>query len=151
MHELGEVVSGSGEHWVTVDSHHSLAVYAPDVSLRLAYGLVEDQDPSFPGVEFPDKAIWRANADAFWQGALVARWTYLIVDGSRCSLPEIESVYDGIDEHPSDSSKWTFRGYRAKASEVAVARLLNDLVGRPEHGLFESYMSRAGITEVPDA
>lgn len=149
IYGLGEARSAD-EHWVTVDYHHSLAVYTADVSLRLAYGLEEDQELHFDGITFPDKKITRSFADAFWQGALVTRWTYLVVDGGRCYLPEIEAVYDGRDEHPHDYSKWELRGYSAHASDVAVTRLLNDLAGRPEPGLLERYMSQARITEVPD-
>jgi hypothetical protein len=149
IYAFGEVVSAD-EHRVTVDYHHSLAVYREDVSLRLAWGLEEERDLEFDRVHFPYSQTRRAYADAFWQGALVARWTYLIVDGGRCYLPEIEPVYEGKDEDPEDSSKWHLRGYQAYTGDIAMARLLNDLVGRPEEGAFERYMEQASIAEAPD-
>jgi hypothetical protein len=149
IYGLGEVQSAD-QHWVSVDYHHSLAVYKPDVNLRLAWGLEEDRDLSFRGMNFPDRQVRRASADAFWQGALVARWTYLVVDGGRCYLPEVREAYDGQQEHPFNSEQWQFRALEASASDVAVARLLKNLLGRPEASTFSAYMRQAKIAEVPD-
>ena len=146
IYELGEYSSAEGRG-VSVEYHHSLGVYRGDVGLRLAWGLEEDRDLQFEGMSFPDKQIWRCFADAFWQGALVARWRYLLVDGGRCSLPEVHQAYDGVEEHPGDPAKWTFRRSTARMGDVAVARLVDGLSGRSE---FDSYMSRAGIAVVAD-
>jgi len=117
IYELGEYSSAEGRG-VSVEYHHSLGVYRGDVGLRLAWGLEEDRDLQFEGMSFPDKQIWRCFADAFWQGALVARWRYLLVDGGRCSLPEVHQAYDGVEEHPGDPAKWTFR--RAGRSSTVI-------------------------------
>jgi hypothetical protein len=148
IYALGEVISPD-EHWVSVDYHHSLAVFKEDVNLRLAYGLEQDRDLQFDEARFPYQRVSRSLADAFWQGALVARWTYLVVDGGRCYLPEVEAIHDGQDEHPDEYDKWEFRGWAARESDVAMARLLNDLTGRAEDDVFERYLSQAGITEIP--
>jgi hypothetical protein len=74
LDELGEVSSNEG-HWIEVNSHHSMAVYRPDVSLRLAWGQEREDDLLFEGWSWPDAKITRSLADAFWQGSLVARWS----------------------------------------------------------------------------
>jgi hypothetical protein len=145
LDQLGEVSSGD-RHWVEVDSHHTLAVYRPDVSLRLAWGLALEGDLTFEGMTWPDNRITRHVADAFWQGSLGTRWHYLVVDGGRCYLPDPEREYTRVGESPLDveAGPWT-----AKASEIALARLLNELVQRPP-GEFNRYMDQSSIVEVPD-
>ncbi len=119
------------------------------MNLRLAWGMEIDRDLSFEGWNFPDRTIRQFLADAFWQGAFVDRWTVLHVDGGRCYMPypnrfgvdTVESVVEGHDEGVA----WT-----ARASHVALARLLNDIVRRPEPGMLERHMEQADVIEVPD-
>jgi hypothetical protein len=144
LDRLGEV-TGDGQHWVEVDSHHYLAVYKPDISLRLAWGLKLEGQLSFEGWTWPDPSISRHAVDAFWQGALVARWTILIVDGARSYLPDPERAYVKTDD---TSRGYETVGWTAKASEITIARLLDGIV-RPS-GEFDRYFGSAGIVEVPD-
>jgi hypothetical protein len=128
-----------------VDSHHYLGVYKPDVSLRLAWGLKLEDELSLDGWTWPDRSISRYGVDAFWQGALVARWTMLVVDGGRAYLPDPDRAYIKTDDTSMgyETIAWT-----AKASEVAIARLLDRMVRSV--GEFDRYFSDAGIVEIPD-
>jgi hypothetical protein len=62
--------------------------------------------------------------DGFWRGALVTRWPVLRVDGGKCYLlsPVPSVMATGASDHE-------VAGYTMKASEVAVARLLQQLAG----------------------
>jgi hypothetical protein len=129
-------VSSQDVQWIESDSHNSLAIYKPDVNLQVAWGLELDDELLFNGWTWPDPGISRFAVDAFWQGALAARWTLLLVDGARSYLPD--------PQRASDGSGWT-----AKTSEIALARLLQELACMPA-GEFERYLESAGIAEVPD-
>lgn len=129
-------LTSEGQHWLEVGGHHYLAVYRTDVNLRLAWGLELEDRLEFEGWTWPDSSISRFAVDAFWQGALVTRWTLLLVDGARSYLPD--------PQRGSDGTGWT-----AKADEVGLARLLQELVRRPE-GQFNRYMEGAGIVIAPD-
>lgn len=144
LDRLGEVSSGD-QHWLEVDSQYYLAVYKPDVSLRLAWGLTLERVLSFEGWTFPDSSISRYAVDAFWQGALVARRTVLVVDGGGCYLPDPDPAYVKTDDSLMGHQGV---GWTAKASDVAVARLLDGVV-RPSSE-FDRYLDQAGIVEVPD-
>lgn len=145
LDQLGEVSSGD-RHWIEVGSHHTLAVYRPDVSLRLAWGLAFEGDLTFEEMTWPDRTINRHLADAFWQGSLVSRWHYLVVDGGRCYLPDPEREYVQTGESPLDVAAGPLT---AKTSEFALARLLNSLAGREDREV-SRYLERSGIAEVPD-
>jgi hypothetical protein len=144
LDRLGEVRSGD-QHWLEVDSQYYLAVFKPDVSLRLAWGLTLERELSFEGWLFPDPSIRRYAVDAFWQGALVARWTVLNVDGGRCYLPDPDPAYVKVD---NSLMGHMIVGWTAKASSVALARLLDSLIRSASE--FDSYFQRAGLAEVPD-
>jgi hypothetical protein len=145
LDELGEVSSGD-RHWVEVNTHYSMAVYRPDVNLRLAWGLKRDDDQHFEGWSWPNPKITRSLADAFWQGSLVARWSYLVVDGGACYLPDPDREILRTGDSPTDI-EWGRR--TAQASEVALARLLNAFAQRP-YEQFDRYFEQSGIVEVPD-
>jgi hypothetical protein len=145
LDELGQVSSGD-RHWIEVHHHHSIAVYRPDVSLRLAWGLKRDEHQDIDGWTWPDRSITRHLADAFWQGSLVARWTYLVVDGGRCYLPDPQREYTQVGESPLDveAGPW-----QVKASEIALTRVLNELAQRPA-GEFDRYLRQSGAIEIAD-
>lgn len=146
LDRIGEVISGEGQHWLAVDTHDYLAVYKADVSLRLAWGLTLNRGLSFEGWTWPDPQTYRLAVDTFWQGSLVARWAVLLVDGARCYLPDPDRAYAKTDESLKGYQGF---GWTAKASEIALARLLDGI----SHGTaseFDSYLGRAGIIEVPE-
>jgi hypothetical protein len=132
-------VHSGDRHWMEADSHYYLAVYQADVNLRLAWGITLDDKLSFEGWTWPDRSITRLLVDALWQGALVARWAVLSVDGGRCYLPNPRR--DSSSSAPTVA--WT-----AEASEIALARLLQRLT-RPSDTDFARYLEQAGVVEVP--
>jgi hypothetical protein len=145
LNRLGEV-SDAEHHWLEVDSHYYLAVYEPDVGLRIAWGMSigdewENEEKSWV---FPDRTMYRFAVDAFWQGALVARWTLLGVDGGLCYLPDADREIVQADSTPQGIMTI---GWLAKSSEIAVARLVDGLTGHRE---FDRFFRQARITEVPD-
>ncbi len=133
LDRLGEARSAD-QRWVEVASHTSLVVYKADIDLRLAWGLPNGDHLAYEGWTFPDPRIDRIFVDAFWRGALVARWPVLMVDGYRCYLPEPE---------------WKASGWTVKASETALARLVQHLSHSPGWD-FDEYLKRTGAIEVPD-
>jgi len=140
LERLREVIE-DGQRRLEVDSHHCLAVYKPDVSLRLAWGLKLRDEPSLPPWRHKDQTLERRIVDAFWQGALVARWTILDLNSGYCYLPT--PWLADLDEVTGRA-----RGHSAKASDVALARLVN-LLTRPSIP-FDRCLKETGIAEVPD-
>ena len=123
------------------DCHTYLAVYKPDIDLRLAWGLTHADGLTFDGLTFPDPRIERQLVDGFWRGALVTRWPVLSVDGYRCYLPNPTQTYTSTG--PSIRDNETL-GWTAKPSEIALVRLLQSLVHGHDKD-FDSYVERAGI------
>jgi hypothetical protein len=116
------------------DSHHTVAVYIPDVDITIAYGMGEDFphadrsgeiDRHFAWMEnFADKSGFKiCRADIFWRGSLVDRTDYILVDGYRAALP-IGGGHDGLDITEFDRD---------------IARLVDEIDGHRE---FNSYYSR---------
>ena len=126
------------------DGHHYLAVYKPDVSLRLAWGFVAREDePAFRDWHF-STPVEQHLVDALWHGALVARWPVLAVDNVHGYLPDprnmlMETGEPGQVEHVA----WT-----VKASETALPRLLQLLVPPQGPRNFDSYLEQSGIQVV---
>ena len=100
-------------HWTETDSHLYLAVYRADVSLRLAWGMELADGLSFDGWEWPDRAISRFTVDGFWQGALAARWTLLLVDGGRCYLPDPRRMDAGEWATDGEGIAWSAKAGRS--------------------------------------
>src|SRR5215469_7597637 len=128
----GEVIE-DGQHRVEVDSHYYLAVYRPDVSLRIAWGFrVGDRwESAEENWVWPDRSMERFAVDAFWQGALVGRRTLLSVDGGHCYLPDAERAFVRAGDTPQG---YMTVGWTATASEIATARLVDELSGHSEFG-----------------
>jgi len=72
-----------------VESHSNVAVYIPDVSITMAYGLdIGDGRYEQPWVKnFPDENANVHFVDVFFNKALVYRDAYVTVDGGRILLP----------------------------------------------------------------
>lgn len=141
-----EQVSSGDRSWLEVESHAYLAVCKDDVDLRLAWGMTADTGLTFEGWDFPDRSIDREYVDGFWRGALVTRWPVLAVDGHRCYLPSPELA---VFETGSARADLEVAGSTVKASRVAVARLLQGLLGRGDRE-FDSYLRRTNAVEVAD-
>jgi hypothetical protein len=147
LNRFGEV-SDAEHHWLEVDPHYYLAVYKPDVGLRIAWGITIGEKWEAGAADepwiWPDRSMYRFAVDAFWQGALVARWTLIGVDGGHCYLPDAGRVWVQADD--SYQSILTV-GWTAKSSEIALARLVDNLTGHRE---FDRFFKQARIAEVPD-
>ena len=139
--------AGSGaEGRPEAESHVYLAVYRPAVELRLAWGLTTSTGLEFEGWDFAHQSIVRRLTDGFWQGALVARWSVLSVDEYRCFLPMPEPLVAATGLTPRDHE---IAGWAVKASEVALARLLQGLTFGDDSG-FDGYLEQTGSVVVPD-
>jgi hypothetical protein len=70
------------------DSHSNVAVYIPDVSITLAFGLraLADFKEEWAN-KFPDSHASSSYVDVFYNNALVFRDVYVTVDGGRANLP----------------------------------------------------------------
>lgn len=141
-----EQASSGDRNWLEVESHGYLAVYRADVDLRLAWGMTKDTGLTFEGWDFPDRSIDRQYVDGFWRGALVARWPVLSVDGGRCYLP---SPYLSAVETGARPQDLEIVGTTVKASETALARLLQRVLGRDDRD-FDSYLQRTNAVEIAD-
>ena len=76
-------------------SHSNVAVYIPDVSITLAFGL--DADEEFKGEwvnKFTDSDASSSYVDVFYNNALVFRDLYVTVDGGRAILPLPTQKFD---------------------------------------------------------
>lgn len=145
LHRLGNVRTG-GQTWLEADSYDYIAVYKPDVDLRLAWGLPYGDNLSYPGWTFPDPKISRLLADGFWRGALVARWQVLSVDGNRCYLPHPDLIVAETGALPHDPVVPT--GTTVKTSEIGLARLLQQMVLRHATRSFDDYLTGTGAQEI---
>ncbi len=82
-------VSSSTEgHWLEINSHHTTAVYKPDVSITLAWGLDWKEDFDEPWAKScPDPSASGDYVDVYYNGSLVFRTVYITVDCGRAKLP----------------------------------------------------------------
>ena len=141
-----EGVRSGGQQWLEAESHVYLALYQPDADLRLAWGMTHSTGLAFEGWDFPNRSIERFLVDGFWRGSFVTRWPMLSVDGDRCYLPyPLPAVAAGR----AAAGHHFVVGSRVKASEVALARLLQQLVGREDRE-FDTYLRQTGAIVVPD-
>ena len=145
LHQLEEVSSG-GQRWLEAESHAHLALYKDDIDLRLAWGMTHTTGLAFEGWDFPDRSINRLLVDGFWRGSFVTRWPVLTVDGDRCYLPY---PLPAVAAAGAAAGQHFVTGSRVKASEVALARLLQQLAGREDRE-FDVYLRRTGAVIVPD-
>jgi hypothetical protein len=123
---------GNGNHWISIVSHHTTAAFRPDVSITMAWGLGENKDFREPWAnKFPDPHAASAYADVFYNGALVYRTLYVLVDGGRCSLPLPDQRQEpgGVAE-----------------AYAQFVHLLDRLTGGGE---FARYFEGAGLTRMP--
>lgn len=141
-----EEIGSGGQSHLELESHVYLAVYRPDVDLRLAWGMRQDTELTFPDWDFPDRSISRLLVDAFWRGALVARWSVLLVDGARCYMPDPSLAVAEVGPAQADIE---VIGSTVSESRVALARLLQRIQGRDDAEL-ESYLRRSNVVIVPD-
>ncbi len=113
-------------------SHHAVAVYRSDLSITMAWGLdcVKDFHEKW-ATAFPDSRASSHHVDVFYNGALVCRSLYVLVDGGRTKLPK-PSLSPEILDVPVDY--------------VRFVHLLNRLEGQID----EDYFQRAGLLTIAE-
>jgi hypothetical protein len=140
-----EGVSSGDWRSLKAESHIYMAIYRADIDLRLAWGMTEATGLTFEGWNFPHRSIERQLVDGFWRGAFVTRWPVLEVDDGRCYLPYPRPAVTAEGSAPGHF----VTGSRVRASEVALARLLQHLTGREDRE-FDQYLRQTKAVEVPD-
>jgi hypothetical protein len=140
--------SSGNEHRLGTKWHDWLAVYKPDVDLRLAWGMTHRDDYQLPEpFIWPNRKIYLDFVDAFWRGSLVARWRVLNVDGGACYHPEPDRASVNTGDSLRD---WETVGWTVKASEVKLCRLLQSFSMGEEHNNFDDFFRPDRIVVVPD-
>jgi hypothetical protein len=118
--------------WLEHQSHPMVGAYRGDVAISVAWGLnvAKYSEPWMD--DFPDKDGSRHLIDLFYMGALVARHSYLSVDGARASLPIPE--LDGLT---------------VPAAYSELVRLIDSLEARVTQ--YDDYFRRAGFRETNES
>jgi hypothetical protein len=76
------------ENFLDVESHSEVAIFIPDISISLAFGLKRsDKFQEKWANSFPDPDASSSYVDIFYNNALVFRTFYVVVDGGRAYLP----------------------------------------------------------------
>lgn len=142
---MSKVEEAYPDHWVRVDvtpgvsEHHSLAVRIEDVGISIAWGAEHNEGEVWhvqPWSEnFPDSNVRGFYADVRWHGQPIHRELLMSVDGGRAYLPAGSPI--------GEEGKGIV-GMTATPKEIAVARLVHDLVHNGDD--FDDYMKRANIT-----
>lgn len=81
------------------EDHSNVAVYMPDVSITLAFGLhhLDDFKEQWAN-KFPDSHASSSYVDVFYNNALVFRDVYVSVDGGRAKLPLPTRKFDDANK-----------------------------------------------------
>ena len=121
-------VSSGGQSWIEINSHHTIAVYKPDISISLGFGMAWKDKFDEPWAnKFPDPSADGRYIDIYYYGSLVYRDVYVIVDGGRASLPMPKGRNDLV----------VAKGYHD------LIRLINSVGGAVSQ--FDDYFKRAGL------
>lgn len=116
--------------------HRRMAVYRPDPSLTIAWGMQADGEEPRTAYDwsqgFPNTAVWPIFADVFWCGALIDRVELARIDGAH-----------GIIPLPNYANEVTHY-------ELAVAFLLHALQEGRNHDNPGRYVERLGFKVITD-
>ena len=86
-------------------AHSRLSVFIPDISISIACGLTWMEDFKEEWANgFPDRSACGCCADVFYNGNLVFREAFVIVDGGRTKLP-MPPARDQLDV-PKDQARF---------------------------------------------
>lgn len=117
------------QNLVSAVSHRVVASYKPDVAVTLAFGLVSSNDfKEAWATIFPNSRASAHHADLFYNGALVYRDAYVLVDGGKAKLPLPR------------------RGMSVPKGYYYFVKLLDQLGGYASH--YSSYFKRSDLTVV---
>jgi len=133
-HKFYEVYAGQ-ENVLVTRSHPEIAVFLPDVSITMAWGL--DCNPEFKedwANKFPDPNASSHFVDLFYSNALVFREVYVNVDGARCGLPLPSLKFDADRK---------VVGREVPRDKYRFFSLLESISGSRHE--FDQYLERAGF------
>lgn len=117
------------------DQHLAKFTYRPDISLTMAYGMVETGSYILPDTNpFAQENARTAYVDCFHDRQLVHRETVIKVDRQRCILPMPSSWAPGEQTVPE--------------AKYNLVKLIHTLAGPPTD--FESYFEEAGMEVVKE-
>lgn len=125
-------------------AHEATAVYKPDPTITIAWGLTAMESFSAPWTKkFPAHDpidVWSCYLDIFYCGALVHREMYVELDGGRCSVPLPRTERDDTGETKS---------YFPAHLDRFWQNVFIPLQGTPEpyggFGTYEWYRDQTGI------
>jgi hypothetical protein len=147
LNAFGTVSDQSGT-WLEHKEHVHRAVYRPDVSLGLAWGMdvySDDLPIHAPWSDrFSDPTIHLQYIDVLWNGMLIDRREIAKVDGHRGTLPHARPMVVDTGQDWPEAIGETSNPY-----DVQLARLTHVLGGGSLEE-FESHFRRSGIVEIPD-
>ncbi len=113
-----------------IDQHNEYASFRLDLSITLAWDLVENENFVEPYANNnPDshsKSMW---LDVFYNGALVFRQMYILVDGGRAYLPT-PTYNNGV--------------YEVFKQQADFVYIINDIIGITRED-YEGYLNRNNI------
>ncbi len=135
------ILASSREDWHFIEtpssdhkSHDSVAVYIPNISVTIAWGLKWQQDYQAEWCKkFSSPNAYGGYADVFFNNALVYRSPYVWVDGIFFPNPVPRDKGIEVNKHAC-----TFMKLIESMSSAA----------RPDHHLYEVDLRRAGFTVV---
>jgi hypothetical protein len=122
------------------NEHHARASYRPDLSIGLAWGVrVNENFQEVWTQKFSDKKAHSCLADLFYNGMLVDREYYVVVDGGRACLPL-----------PSDReklivSRWNY-DFVKLLDEFGYYSGVSGGIGDRSPSEFNRYFQQAGFT-----
>lgn len=143
LQELWSVIlESSREDWHFIgtdvpsyhDKHHSTAVYIPNLSITIAWGLKWQQDYQADWCKkFSAPSAYGGFADVFFNNALVYRTPYVWIDGIFFPNPL-----------PGD------KGIEVNKHACTFMKLIESMASapRPDHHLYEVDLRKAGFTVV---
>jgi hypothetical protein len=85
---LGQVAETTPDENVYEETHSVRASYRPDIAIGIAWGYPSNKNWHEPWIDnFSDKSAHSDFVDFFYNGMLVQREVYVVVDGGRAYLP----------------------------------------------------------------
>lgn len=138
--------NGVKQSFIEVESHHSRVVMKDDVQIGMAWGVRRDPDGERFHEDwterFADEQASAAWLDLLYNGQLVDRRMYVVVDGGRCKLPLPEQIFaEGFGVGPREKRLWVRR------EDALIMGLINALDSGYDYA---RYLSQAGF-DVPNA
>ena len=126
-----------GDFSDVIGEHHGHAVCREEPSLTVQWGMDVDHDDARGrqfawAQDFPNPSVRLFWVDFFWNNALIDRVELCSIDGGHGYIP--------VPDHHMHVTDY----------EAAVAHLVHDLSGGPEHDNPARYLDTLGITRVRD-